>query len=120
VLLKILKYDIVRDVAAGGEEVAPSPEMPPPVALAQVWELHLHPNSPLDYALASTRATIRKWLRLVARDAGRLFGEGSADREHVADFVYRHRLSVAWAYHRRIRRADVVLAIALYEKAKVS
>lgn len=43
-------------------------------------------------------ATIRKWLRLVARDAGRLFGEGSADREHVADFVYRHSLSVAWAW----------------------
>jgi transposase-like protein len=33
----------------------------------------------------------------------------------------RHSLGVAWAYHRRIRRADVVLAIgALYEKAKVS
>jgi hypothetical protein len=65
-------------------------------------------------------ATIRKWLRLVARDAGRLFGEGSADREHVADFVYRHSLSVAWAC-RRLRRADVVLAIgALCEKAKVS
>ena len=43
VLLKILKYDIVRDVAARGGEVAPSPEMPPPVALAQVRELHLHP-----------------------------------------------------------------------------
>ena len=42
VLLKILKYGIVRDVAAGGGEVAPSPEMPPPVALAQVRELHLH------------------------------------------------------------------------------
>ena len=42
-LVKILKYDIVRDVATRGGEVAPSPEMPPPVALAQVRELHLHP-----------------------------------------------------------------------------
>ena len=31
----ILKYDIVRDVAARDGEGAPSPEMPPPVALAQ-------------------------------------------------------------------------------------
>jgi hypothetical protein len=29
VLLKILKYDIVRDVAARDGEGAPSPEMPP-------------------------------------------------------------------------------------------
>ena len=35
----ILKYDIVRDVAARGGEVAPSPEMPPPVALAQFRKL---------------------------------------------------------------------------------
>ena len=42
VLPKILKYDSVRDVAARGGEVAARPEMPPPVALAQVRELHLH------------------------------------------------------------------------------
>jgi hypothetical protein len=39
VLLKILKYDIVRDVAAHGGEEAPSPKMPPPVALAQVRDV---------------------------------------------------------------------------------
>jgi hypothetical protein len=42
VLLTILKYDIVRVVAAGGGEVAPSPEMPAPIAHAQVRELHPH------------------------------------------------------------------------------
>jgi hypothetical protein len=44
VLLKILKYDSVRDVAAYGGEVAPSPEMPPPVALAQFRKLPLYPD----------------------------------------------------------------------------
>ena len=39
---EILKYHIVRDVAAGGAEVAPAPEMAAPVAFAQVGELHLH------------------------------------------------------------------------------
>ena len=42
VLLTILKSDIVRNVAAGGGEVAQSPEMPAPIAHAQVRELHPH------------------------------------------------------------------------------
>ena len=41
-LSQILKYDIVGNVATGGAEVTPSPEMPPPVTFTQGRKLHLH------------------------------------------------------------------------------
>jgi hypothetical protein len=41
VLLEILKYHVVGDVAAGGREVAPRPEVAAPVALAQGGEFLL-------------------------------------------------------------------------------
>ena len=42
VLLNILKYDLVGDVAAGRAEVAHGPEVPAPAALPEVRELALH------------------------------------------------------------------------------
>jgi hypothetical protein len=48
VVLKIVKYDL-RDVGARGGEVAPSPEMPPPGALAQV------PSAPDVMSVSETR-----------------------------------------------------------------
>jgi hypothetical protein len=56
VLLTILKYDIVRDVAAGGGEIAPSPEMPAPVAHAQVRELHPHARDGATIEAGADRA----------------------------------------------------------------
>jgi hypothetical protein len=41
-ILEILKYRLVCDVAAGGAEVAPRPEMATPVTFAKFWELHLN------------------------------------------------------------------------------
>src|SRR5438309_10789596 len=41
-ILEILKYRLVCDVAAGSAEVAPRPEMATPVSFAKFWELHLN------------------------------------------------------------------------------
>ena len=41
-ILEILKYRFIGDVAAGGAEVAPRPEVAAPVTFAKLWELHLH------------------------------------------------------------------------------
>src|ERR1700716_678050 len=41
-ILEILKYRLVCDVAAGSAEVAPRPEMATPVTFAKFWELHLN------------------------------------------------------------------------------
>ena len=41
-ILEILKYRFIRDVATGGAEVAPRPEVAAPVTFAKLWELHLH------------------------------------------------------------------------------
>src|SRR5438132_820948 len=40
----ILKYDIVRDVAAGGAEVSSGPEVTAPISFAQFGKLHLDPT----------------------------------------------------------------------------
>lgn len=72
-LLKILKYDIVRDVAAGGGEVAPSPEMASPVPLAQVRELHLHPmrraslDTPHEVADGNMRRDFHEHMEMFSR-----------------------------------------------------
>jgi hypothetical protein len=41
-ILEILKYRLVCDLAAGSAEVAPRPEMATPVTFAKFWELHLN------------------------------------------------------------------------------
>jgi len=41
-ILEILKYRFIRDVAAGGAEIAPRPEVAAPVTFAKLRELHLH------------------------------------------------------------------------------
>mgnify|MGYP003563632099 CR=1 FL=1 len=41
VLRKVLKYDVVRDVAAGRTEIPSGPEVPPPVAPFELRELLL-------------------------------------------------------------------------------
>src|SRR5207237_6386418 len=48
----ILKYDIVRDVAAGGAEVSSGPEVTAPISFAQFGKLHLDPmrRTPFDSA----------------------------------------------------------------------
>src|ERR1700736_1229156 len=51
-ILEILKYRLVCDVAAGGAKVAPRPEMATPVTFAKFWELHLNAmrRAPFDTA----------------------------------------------------------------------
>src|ERR1700704_4641242 len=51
-ILEIMKYRLVCDVAAGGEKVAPRPEMTTPVTFAKFWELHLNAmrRAPFDTA----------------------------------------------------------------------
>jgi hypothetical protein len=41
VILNILKYDVISDVTTGGAEISSGPKSPPPIALADFWELHL-------------------------------------------------------------------------------
>jgi hypothetical protein len=46
---------------------------------------------------------IRRWTRFVARDRGNQFPD---DSEAAMEFAFRHSLSIADAFHRRLMRAD--------------
>jgi hypothetical protein len=66
VILEILKYRLVRDVAAGCAEVASRPKVAPPVPLAKLWELHLHPlrGTAFDPAHKIANRDMRRYFEL--------------------------------------------------------
>src|ERR1700730_9434399 len=59
---------------------------------------------------------IRRWTRFVARDMGNQFPD---DSEAAREFAFRHSLSIANAFHRRLMRADVTAELTrLFDASK--
>ena len=75
-ILEILKYRLVCDVAAGRAEVAPRPEMATPVTFAKFWELHLNAmrRAPLDTANEVADRDLRGYLH---EHVDMLFGQNA-------------------------------------------
>ena len=55
---------------------------------------------------------LSRWVAIIAHATGKQFPEGE-ERAGAKKFVLSHRLSIAYAFHRRIVRADVVAAFVI-------
>src|ERR1700730_15309833 len=77
-ILEILKYRLVCDVAAGSAEVAPRPEMATPVTFAKFWELHLNAmrRAPFDTSNDVADRDMRWYLD---EHVDMLFGQNARD-----------------------------------------
>src|SRR5437868_6433172 len=77
-ILEILKYRLVCDVAAGSAEVAPRPEMATPVSFAKFWELHLNAmrRAPFDTSNDVADRDMRWYLD---EHVDMLFGQNARD-----------------------------------------
>src|SRR6478672_8065441 len=77
-ILEILKYSLVCDVAAGSAEVASRPEMAAPVTFAKFWELHLNAmrRAPFDTANEVADRDMRWYLD---EHVDMLFGQNARD-----------------------------------------
>src|ERR1700730_17068957 len=77
-ILEILKYRLVCDVAAGSAEVAPRPEMATPVTVAKFWELHLNAmrRAPFDTSNDVADRDMRWYLD---EHVDMLFGQNARD-----------------------------------------
>src|ERR1700719_2775911 len=77
-ILEILKYSLVCDVAAGSAEVASRPEMATPVTFAKFWELHLNAmrRAPFDTANEVADRDMRWYLD---EHVDMLFGQNARD-----------------------------------------
>src|ERR1700730_11947172 len=78
-ILEILKYSLVCDVAAGSAEVASRPEMATPVTFAKFWELHLNAmrRAPFDTANEVADRDMRWYLDLYPQFLADLPNDGS-------------------------------------------
>src|SRR5207237_9670424 len=88
----ILKYDIVRDVAAGGAEVSSGPEVTAPISFAQFGKLHLDPmrRTPFDSAHEVADRNVGRYLD---KHVGMLRRK-PAENNHIGRALDRERIIV--------------------------